>query len=145
MIVANRGFLKDVSGSKRLRIVRAGLDANDMTLLPNQIVFDSDWSDSASILLTGSYNLTVDIPAGAGDPNGYAATVASYASLGGKPLGYAFIKKGTLYTDLVEVNNNFVGTPYIHVNFTATKVLVDCAALNYPATLYFVMYRIIIP
>ncbi|MRN45482.1 hypothetical protein GJU93_02540 [Brucella sp. 10RB9212] len=37
----SRGFLKDVGGVKRLRMVKTGYDANDLTLPYNLVVFDS--------------------------------------------------------------------------------------------------------
>lgn len=37
----SRGFLKNVGGVKRLRIVKSGYDANDLTLPYNLVVFDS--------------------------------------------------------------------------------------------------------
>lgn len=36
-----RGFLKDVGGIKRLRIVKPGYDANDLNLPYNAVAFDS--------------------------------------------------------------------------------------------------------
>lgn len=48
-----RGFLKDVGGIKRLRMVKEGFDANNLNLPYNAVVFDSVFPRNLSIYSSG--------------------------------------------------------------------------------------------
>lgn len=74
--MANRGFIKDVGGSKRMRFVRAGYDANDMSVPPNQVIFDSQNIGALSVHTSGVVDVQTPL-------DGY---IASWANLGYTPL-----------------------------------------------------------
>lgn len=44
-----KGILKDIGGSKRMRIVRPGYDANNLSLEQNLVIFDSNQVGNLSI------------------------------------------------------------------------------------------------
>lgn len=52
----NRGYLKTDGSAKRLRFVKAGYDATDETVPPNQVIFDSKDLATLSILDTGTFS-----------------------------------------------------------------------------------------
>lgn len=54
----SRGFLKDVGGIKRLRIVKPGYDANNLNLPYNNVVFDSVLPTSVVPYIAGVVNIT---------------------------------------------------------------------------------------
>lgn len=49
------GFLKNIGGTKRLRIVKPGNAAEDLSLDPNLVVFDSEGFDTLPVLTSGSF------------------------------------------------------------------------------------------
>lgn len=51
----SRGFLKDVGGSKRMRIVLPGYDADNLNTPPNKVVFDSEDLGTLSLIVASSY------------------------------------------------------------------------------------------
>lgn len=52
----NRGYLKTDGSSKRLRFVKAGYDATNESVPPNQVIFDSKDLATLSILETGTFS-----------------------------------------------------------------------------------------
>lgn len=53
--MANTGFIKDVSGSKRMRFVKPGLDANNLNLPPNDVIFDSENISNLAVHAAGTW------------------------------------------------------------------------------------------
>ncbi|MCO6386246.1 hypothetical protein [Aliihoeflea sp. 40Bstr573] len=74
--MANRGFIKDIGGAKRMRFVRPGYDANDMGVPPNQVIFDSENIGALSVYTSGVVDVQTPI-------DGY---IASWSDLGFTPL-----------------------------------------------------------
>lgn len=56
-----RGYLKDVDGSKRMRFVMPGYDADDEDVPPNKVIFDSNNIGTLSALYAGSYAFTLSM------------------------------------------------------------------------------------
>lgn len=54
-----RGYLRTEGGDSRLRIVMPGYDADDPSVPPNKVVFDSDDIGTLSIIYSGTYTLTL--------------------------------------------------------------------------------------
>lgn len=52
--MTKRGYLKDSGGSKRLRFVMPGYDADDESVPPNNVIFDSNSVANVSIFRRGS-------------------------------------------------------------------------------------------
>lgn len=52
------GFLKDIGGVKRLRMVMPGYDANNLSLAQNFVVFDSESANSMNVLSSGIFPAT---------------------------------------------------------------------------------------
>lgn len=71
----SRGFLKDVDGKKRLRFVKDGYDANDLSVPLNKVIFDSEIEGCLSTYRAGSITLTPSV-------DGFAVT---WPSLGYTP------------------------------------------------------------
>lgn len=63
----SRGFLKDVGGKKRLRFVKDGYDANDLSVPLNKVIFDSEIEGCLATYRAGS--VTINPPV-----NGYVVT-----------------------------------------------------------------------
>lgn len=74
--MANRGFIKDIGGAKRMRFVRPGYDANDMGVPPNQVIFDSENIGALSVHASNVVDVQTPI-------DGY---IASWPDLGFTPL-----------------------------------------------------------
>ena len=55
-----RGFIRNVGDHWRARFVQAGYDANDMTMPPNKVVFDSDDIGTLSLLYAGTFRFNRD-------------------------------------------------------------------------------------
>ncbi|TGR74914.1 hypothetical protein EN836_33110 [Mesorhizobium sp. M1C.F.Ca.ET.193.01.1.1] len=53
-----RGYLKDVDGVKRMRLVKPGYDANDENVPGNKVIFDSKDLGVMTILEVGEYHWT---------------------------------------------------------------------------------------
>lgn len=81
----SRGFLKDINGSKRMRFVKPGYDANNLNVPPNAVIFDSE--DDGGLFIYRSGTWSGAIPGGAG------AYIATWPSLGYTPL--AVVQNGT--------------------------------------------------
>ncbi len=130
-MVAVRGFLRDVGGSKRLRIARWGFDAADLSLAMNNVVFDSEWLGTAGIAYTGTFTITA---------NAAANTVfVTWPSLGASPLAEIAFLKGGFYQNIVD--GNFTSTE-ITLFVGPTGISGDCGNLNYPVVVAYVVYRI---
>lgn len=75
-----RGFIKEVGGNMRHRIVKAGLNADNMATAPNDVVFDTVDIGTLSVITSGVYRL---VRAGA---TPVTARIASWSSLSYVPL-----------------------------------------------------------
>lgn len=125
-----KGFLKDVAGIKRLRIVKSGFDANNLSLPQNAVVFDSESLSSAGIYASGSTPITADIS---------NVAVATWPNLGFTPFAEAWISKNGRYQSIVEVT-----PPSPDLTFEAhpNALRVYASGLNYPVVLHYIVYRI---
>lgn len=56
--MSRRGYLETQGGSKRLRFVMPGYDADDPDVPPNKVIFDSNDLATLSILASGEYEWT---------------------------------------------------------------------------------------
>jgi hypothetical protein len=131
-MVAVRGFLRDVGGSKRLRIARSGFDAADLSLAMNDVVFDSDWLGTAGIALTGTFTLTANA--------GANTSFVTWADLGATPLAeIAFLKDG-IYSNCLD--SDFGTTVDVTLLVGPTGISGNCKGANYPVVVVYVVYRI---
>ncbi|TJV70347.1 MAG: hypothetical protein E5X76_20140 [Mesorhizobium sp.] len=134
-MVAVRGFLRDVGGSKRLRIARSGFDAADLSLAMNNVVFDSEWLGTAGIALAGTFTLTANA--------GANTSFVTWPTLGAKPLAeIAFLKSGQ-YQNIVD--GDFGSTVGLTLLVGPTGIQGDCKGLNYPVVVAYVVYRVFFP
>lgn len=81
------GFIKDISGSNRMRFTRPGTDPNNLNLDPNQVVFDSEAIGNLNILDYGE-NPIASSPVGSGT---FSYTLRTW-SLGYAPMVIAVVK-----------------------------------------------------
>lgn len=81
----SRGFLKDIGGTKRMRFVKPGYDANNLNVPPNAVIFDSEDAGGLFIYRSGSWSGAI--------PGGGGAYIATWPSLGYTPLGV--VQNGT--------------------------------------------------
>lgn len=99
------GFIKDIGGQKRLRWVRSGYNADNLSLPWNQVVFDSSIAHVYGVLLTGMWS---------GYPPDDRTRIVSWPSYGYTPLVSFF------YSDLRTPGDEW--SPYFaYPNFIGTN------------------------
>lgn len=81
----SRGLLKNVNGSKRMRFVKPGYDANNLNVPPNAVIFDSEDAGGLFIYRSGSWSGAI--------PGGGGGYIATWPSLGYTPL--AVVQNGS--------------------------------------------------
>lgn len=95
----SRGFLKDVGGSKRMRFVKPGYDANDPNVPPNAVIFDSEDAGGLFIYRAGTWSGLI--------PKNPGAYIVTWPSLGYTPL--AVVQDGTpgAFSPFINYGYNF--------------------------------------
>lgn len=96
-----RGYLKDNGGSKRLRFVMPGYDADDENVPPNKVIFDSDNIGTLSILYSGVYSWNGN------SPTNQWVTIATWPTLSFVPLCY-FMSRHAAYPTSEARTRNFL-------------------------------------
>lgn len=112
-----RGYLKDSGGSKRLRFVMPGYDANDENVPPNKVIFDSDNIGTLSILHSGSYTWPASSNTDAW------VRIASWSPLPFVPLCH-FLFRAAYPSEEVRTLN------FLPASFTGANAAVRSATLN---------------
>jgi hypothetical protein len=128
----SRAFIKDISGAKRMRIVKSGNDADNLSLNPNLVIFDSEAPDTMRILASGAYVVTGLIGA-------YTA-IASWPNQGFLPIhlwSLTYSNGNSTNFLITDFNSNFVDG---YVSNTNLFMLVDMAGL-YPLTINYLIFN----
>lgn len=115
----SRGFLKDIGGSKRMRFVKPGYDANDLNVPANAVIFDSEDAGGLFIYRAGTWSGTI--------PKGAGGFIVSWPSLG--------------YTPLAVVQDNSmpggVMRPFVHYGYSfSDSALTVPRIIVYPTGLW---------
>ncbi|MDQ0454663.1 hypothetical protein [Rhizobium paknamense] len=126
----SRGFIKPVNGSFRMRIVKAGYDANNFSIPQNAVVFDSDALSYLQVFLSGS--LLISSAQG-------AAKLVTWPSLGFIPIAWAAHKKDGAYIAPITTNRTDYNIGEVLVE--ADGLTVETRSLNYPVYLDYVVWR----
>jgi len=126
------GFIKRVSNSFRMRIVKSGSDANDFSLPQNRIVFDSDAASYLQVYASGTI-----LVSSAGTA---AFKIASWPSLGYIPFAWACWKKDNQY--IAPVTNTSLSYTTGEVTVAADGLWADTRGFNYPVYLDYCVWRL---
>lgn len=126
----NVGFLKDVNGIKRLRIVRPGYDANNLALPTNLVVFDSVFPSHLAIYDSGIATISVA---------GNGLKVVSWANPGYVPMTILMAKSAsaTIWYSVVPFTSN---NPVARVR--ADGIYVSTGSFILPIHLAYFAFRV---
>lgn len=124
----SRGFIKRVDGALRMRFVKAGYNANDLSVPANAVIFDSDAQQYLQVYISGSA-----VVYGAADYQ----VVATFPSLGYVPMLFASWRgDNTTLVPLASVDDGgftAVATNYIETNTSDLG--------GYPRILDYIIFR----
>lgn len=127
-----RAYIKDVAGVKRMRFVKAGFDADNLSLNPNAVIFDSNAVSTLPIIASGSYVVSSII--------GSYTSIASWSNPGFVPLHLWSLTYPSGYSTsflLSDLNSNFVDG---YASATNLFMLVDMAG-QYPLKINYVIFN----
>lgn len=124
--MSRRGYLETQGSTKRLRIVRAGYDADNLSVPANATVFDSLSNGGLPVIYSGVYSLS-------GDKTAYNPPIATWPNLGFIPFGWALVEVGGEQTQIT------AGARWIEPVFTATglKLRAQGWGAAYPILVYY--------
>lgn len=125
-----RGFLKDIGGIKRLRMVKAGRDANDLGLPYNDVVFDSTFPVSLTPRAIGIVRVT---------EHGNPVKIVSWIDQGYIPLTFARAKavdSNLWYSSVPWTSNN----PYLSVGRDGLYLITG--SFNLPVDIAYIAFRV---
>lgn len=128
--MTNVGFLKDVNGIKRLRIVRPGYDANNLDLPVNVVVFDSVFPSHLAIYDSGIATVSVA---------GNNQKVVSWADPGYVPMTILMVKSasGGWWYSVVPWTSN---EPQARIR--ADGVYISTGSFNLPVHIAYFAFRV---
>ncbi|MFC7067464.1 hypothetical protein [Brucella rhizosphaerae] len=126
----SRGFLKDVGGVKRLRIVKAGYDANNLNLPYNAVVFDSIFPTNLTPWATGVARVATA---------GTNLKIVSWPSPGYIPMTIVNVKaaNGEIYYNVVPWTSN---NPRMFAS--ADGIYLSAGSLNLPFDVSYMAFRV---
>lgn len=121
--MTERGYLRDSGASKRLRFVKTGYDADDESVPPNKVIFDSNSLGTLSVLEVGEKVWTTSLGTGP-DPlnSGAMETIRTW--------DYGFTPLCTFQFD---VQNDGYWGPCIYVSpnsLNGNKILVSATGIS---------------
>ncbi|GGB00757.1 hypothetical protein GCM10011491_31170 [Brucella endophytica] len=124
------GFLKDVNGIKRLRIVKPGYDANNLNLPVNAVVFDSVYPSNLVIYDSGVATVSTA---------GTDTRIVSWPDPGYVPMTLLMAKSssgGWWYSVVPWTSNNPVAS------VRADGILLTTGSFNLPVDISYFAFRV---
>lgn len=126
--MSERAFIKRIAGQWRIRIVRGGLDADNMALGTADVIFDSAAADSLPVLVRGSYQLGGDVT---------DTPFVTWADLGWIPFHVWTFSYGGTFSSVIALSSSQLFNVYAR----SWGLFVESAGISYPVTINYIVFR----